>query len=355
MLKKIFKNLQYLTQPFNIRVLQAVLCLAPFGFAGEGKFVNPITDVCWSCLFPIHIAGMNVTPSYKDFSSYKINPFCVCAGTPPKLGIPLAFWEPTALIDVTPVPYKLTAWGGIKIGEGGVKKRGSIANVGESGRASFYNVHFYNFPVLHFLELLTDFSCLETSEMAIPYLSEFDPFWDDDQWSSVLNPEVFLFSNPLAQAACIPDCIASSAGSPIDSLFWCAGCEGSLYPFVGYVPHHVGAVQSSYLLVNRLLAKLHSLGVLSGFTENEYCEKTLMPRIKKSIYKTQLVQPIANTKGPCQPLGKSDLFWGAGKSFPYKGEEFVYLIWTKKNCCLDLGASGVGSRLKEILFDNSKN
>ncbi len=304
--------------------------------AEQGKFVNPITDVCWGCIFPIHISGANVTPEHKDLVHYKFTPFCSCAGTPPKLGIPLAFWEPTALIDVTMTPYKLTAWGGTTISKAGIKKRGAIANVGDSGRSSFYNVHYYNFPILHWLGILTDFSCLESSEMAVSYLSEFDPFWDDDQWASVLNPEIFLFSNPLAQVACIPDCAASSAGAPMDELFWCAGCMGSLYPFVGHVPHHLGTVQASYLLVHRLLGKLHSLGMALGFAEDNFCDKALMPRIKKTIYKTQLVQPIANTKAPCQPLGKSDLFWGSGKSFPYGGEDFVYLIWTKKHCCLDM-------------------
>ncbi|MCB1073690.1 MAG: TraU family protein, partial [Chlamydiia bacterium] len=52
-------------------------------------------------------------------------------------------------------------------------------------------------------------------------------------------------------------------------------------------------------------------------------------------YKTQLTYPIAQTKGPCNALGRSDVLWGGGKSFPYGGEDFVYLIWTKKHCCLD--------------------
>lgn len=305
-------------------------------FAGEGKFINPITDICWSCMFPIHVSGMNVTPGFKDLINYSARPFCNCAGTPPKFGLPLTFWEPVAMIDVTTTPYKLTAWGGISIGKAGVKNKGAISNIGESGRSSFYNVHYYNFPVLSWLGLLADFNCLESSEMSISYLSEFDPFWDDEEWASVLNPEVFVFTNPVAQAACIADCVSSSMGAPNDQLFWCAGCMGSLYPFVGHVPHHVGAIQSSYLLVHRLLAKLHTLGMGLGFEEENFCDQTLLPRIKKTIYKTQLISPIANTKGPCHPLGKSDLLWGAGMAFPYGGEDFVYLIWKKKHCCLDM-------------------
>ena len=28
-----------------------------------GKFVNPITDVCWSCLFPLSVGGAHIWPS----------------------------------------------------------------------------------------------------------------------------------------------------------------------------------------------------------------------------------------------------------------------------------------------------
>jgi len=321
-------------------------------FATAGKFINPITDICWGCIFPIHVFGVNISPGHKEQVNYKMTPFCSCAGFPPKVGIPMAFWEPVSLIDVTATPYKLVAWGGGSIGKSDVRKRGSISNVGESGRTSFYNVHYYNFPVLHWLGLLIDFPCLESSEMSISYLSEFDPFWDDDEWSSVINPEAFLFANPLAQAACIPDCVASSAGKPLDALFWCAGCMGSLYPFVGHIAHHVGAPQASYLLIHRLLGKLHSLGLGLGFQEDNFCDQTILPRIRKTIYKTQLVQPIANTKSPCQPLGKSDIFWG--KSYPYGGEDFVYLIWKKKHCCLDMVKPAVKALSLETLLLTGK-
>ncbi len=60
-----------------------------------------------------------------------------------------------------------------------------------------------------------------------------------------------------------------------------------------------------------------------------------MPIIKKSMYKTQLAYPIAQTNGSCHALGKSDALWGVGKSYPVNGEDFVYIIWTKKQCCLD--------------------
>jgi len=304
-------------------------------FSDEGKFINPISDICWKCLFPIHLGGVNVTPGNKDYMDYKVG-ICACAGTPPKVGVPLAFWEPVALIDVTRTPYKSIALGGISLSSSTMKGRGGISHVGDSGRHSFYNVHYYKFPVIGFLGMLPGFSCPEKgSSIDITYLSELDPYWLDDQWSTIFNPEALLFANPLAQAACIPDCASTSLDHPLDKLFWCAGCSGSLYPLMGQVSHHVGAIQSSHLLVHRLLSKMHSLGMMWGAEEENYCDKKFYPRIKKSLYKTQLTYPIANAQGPCNPLGKSDLLWGSGKSYPYGGEDFVYLIWTKKHCCLD--------------------
>src|SRR5271156_6443691 len=88
--------------------------------AKEGKFINPITDVCWECLFPITVAGINVTPGYKDQAVYK-TPVCVCGGTPPKVGIPLTFWEPAKMVDVTRHAYKLMGLGGISIGNESIK------------------------------------------------------------------------------------------------------------------------------------------------------------------------------------------------------------------------------------------
>lgn len=314
--------------------MMRLLILATFLLSScfaEGKFINPITDICWDCLFPIHLGGVNITPNHKDYMDYKLS-ICACAGTPPKVGIPLAFWEPFALIDVTRTPYKSIALGGITLSSSTVKGRGTISHVGDSSRHSFYNVHYYKFPIISLLGLIPGFSCTEKgSDLDIAYLSELDPFWLDDAWSSIMNPEAFLFANPLAQTACLADCTSASLDHPLDELFWCAGCSGSLYPLMGHVSHHVGAIQASHLLVQRTLSKMHSLGMMRCAEEGNYCEKKLSLRAKKSLYKTQLTYPIANTQGPCHPLGKSDVLWGSGKA----GEDFVYLIWTKKHCCLD--------------------
>ena len=324
---------------FHRLFLTLALVSSPFLHAKDGKFINPITDICWECVFPITVSGVNVTPGHKDQTSYSQRTcFCAGSGSLPRVGIPITFWEPTMLVDVTRHAYKLLGLGGVSVGRETFKNMGSVGTVGSGGRNfSFYHVHLYKYPVFALLTLLTDFAqCTESEkDVNIVYMSELDPTWNDDQLALVKNPEAGFFANTLAQATCFADCTAASSGKPLDKLFWCAGCEGSLYPFTGTVAHHVGGIQASALLVQRVLTMMHRMGGLKGYPKDEYCEAQYMPRIQKTLYKTQLVYPIPQTKGPCHPLGKSDVLWGAGKSYPGGGEDFVYLIWAKKQCCLD--------------------
>jgi conjugal transfer pilus assembly protein TraU len=54
----------------------------------KGHFVNPVTDICWSCLLPITIGGFPIgkgnTPSKRDRANPK-SPLCLCN----KGGVPL--------------------------------------------------------------------------------------------------------------------------------------------------------------------------------------------------------------------------------------------------------------------------
>ena len=166
------------------------------------------------------------------------------------------------------------------------------------------------------------------------YVTELDPLWQDDELTFILNPEAILFGNLIAQAACAADCVAASTQLPLDSLFWCGGCQGSLYPFSGNIAAHVGGVQGSLLATQKMMAKLHREHLLWGTSgKKALCDKYPLPVIKKSQYKTQMTYPSPQTDD-CMPLGRSDALWASDKEFPYQGEDFGYLIFRKRNCCL---------------------
>ena len=36
----------------------------------------------------------------------------------------------------------------------------------------------------------------------------------------------------------------------------------------------------------------------------------------------------------CQPFGRTTIVWGAGKEIPVRGEDFAFLLFRKRNCCV---------------------
>ncbi|MEJ2464018.1 MAG: TraU family protein [Candidatus Thiodiazotropha sp.] len=64
-------------------------------------------------------------------------------------------------------------------------------------------------------------------------------------------------------------------------MFWCAGCQGSLYPLGGNTSEQTGGVMASNLLAERLVAKMHRQ-LMAWDTTGWECGNTPMPIIKKS-------------------------------------------------------------------------
>lgn len=307
----------------------------------HGHFANPITDVCWSCLFPMTIGSMPVFGGDEPDTSNPSMPVCACPmASPPfiRLGITVGYWEPIALVDVTRHPFCMVNMGGIQLNVGQDYGTGETDNVSESQYGSFYYVHWYIFPLMYWLNVLTDGLCIEQGEFDIAYLTELDPTWHDDELAFIINPEAVLFSSEVAQASCAADAIASTFHKPLDPLFWCAGSQGGMYPLTGHVQEHVGGVQASALLAERMTYKMHREGLLFDSVPSSstaLCYEYPTPIIPKSRYRYQMVNPIPAASEPngCKPFGHSTATWGADREFPYQGEDFGYLIWRKRNCC----------------------
>ena len=85
----------------------------------EGRFVNPITDICWECLFPISIGSIAVSPGSAPDTSNPSMPIQICPmGIFYRVGLAIGYWEPMALTDVTRSPYCMVNMGGINLGVG---------------------------------------------------------------------------------------------------------------------------------------------------------------------------------------------------------------------------------------------
>lgn len=304
----------------------------------QGQFMNPITDICWSCVFPITLGGKAVNALGQEDTSNPGTSLCTCTN-PPMVGVAIGFWEPVRLLDVTRAPYCLVSLGGIKMDPGIPAPIGEVRQQEDLTRQSFWQAHWYTNPLLYWLKVLLDDRCLEEGSLDVAYLTEVDPLWADDELTLILNPESFLFGGPAAQAVCAADCVASTAGFGLNSLFWCAGCNGSLYPLNGRVQAHVSSVQASSLIAERMAAKMHrELLVWAASGTDGLCGYYPQPVMDKSNYKFQMTYPVAqtgssNTDGRCcQPFGRSTLIYGAGKQIPYL-ENYGYQIFRKRNCC----------------------
>lgn len=299
-----------------------------------GRFINPVTDICWSCLFPITVG--NTTIGEGEDTSNPSGATCKCPdGLFPRFGISLGFWEPVRLVDVTRTPYCFVSLGGLQLAESsqmGTQK----PNLGQA-RKSAYHIHVYHVPILDWLDMGFD-DCLESDVASLLYASELDPTWLNDELSFVFNPEAVAVGNPVSQAACATDCTAASASFPLDDLYWCAGCQGSMFPVTGHVSNHVSNVQASLLIAQRGAFRMHRQGNNMPGTMGEaaMCGYYDMPTMQKSQYKTQMTYPYVPSDGStyaCNPLGRSSVLWESLVSYPFEGEDFAYLLWRKRNCC----------------------
>jgi conjugal transfer pilus assembly protein TraU len=300
-----------------------------------GKFPNPLTDVCWKCIFPISIGPIKVDMGMEDAGD-TLPLICTCPiPTPPfiRVGIGVGFWEPARVAEVVRTPFCSPLLGGAVLGTLAAPSGTHGTSNDDEKSSAFYHVHWYYFPLLTWMNLLTDIACVTSETFDILYITEVDPLWQDDELAFLINPEAVLFTNPLAQAACAGDCAAATVGFPLDALFWCAGCQGSLYPYGGTVTPHRGGVESSLTLVQRMAAKLHRQFLAQDTSSiASMCMPQPQPIIKKTQYKTQPLYPIPITS-TAHPFGRSSVLWGSGKEYPVQGEDWAYLIWRKKACC----------------------
>lgn len=307
----------------------------------HGKLFNPLADVNRNCIYPLTVGGKALKRSSVPDRKNPSQPVCACLKNGiPKVGIVWGFWEPFALVEVVREPFCFPSLGGRRFPLGINKSQGTVAqSQNNSTERGFYHVHYFEYPMLFLLNIVSS-SCVKSGIPVLKYASELDPSWADETLAKVFSPEAAIFADPVQQNLCASDCASANAKLANDKLHWCAGCQGPMFPVFGHVQAQVSEIQGSLLLTQRLLYRMHHLGQLpktATTSAQSLCKKPKrLWTMEKSMYRTQLIYPNLSKKagkGGCEPLGRSSVLWENNKVIPMTGEDFVYVIWRKRNCC----------------------
>ncbi|KLV03563.1 hypothetical protein ABT56_18810 [Photobacterium aquae] len=302
---------------------------------------NLINDVPWSAMYPIKLAGIQISPNgdKPDYASNKRA--CACQDD---LGIYVpglvqSMWEPARLVELVRQPNCFISMNGAEIELTSGRKRGKVGHSSHGredkrNQTGFWHYHYYSYPLLLMLEMIVPNRCSDGQMgMDLLYLSELDATWNDPELSFFTTPEAAIFSNPIALAACITDAASSTAGNPMESLYWCAGAWGSLYPFTGYTTNNGSIATKTSLLATRAVAALHRRMLAFKTAGNEaLCDSELYPTIPKQQYKMNMMYPVAESQGT-HNIGESTFTWGEWRNIPSR-EDSVYMLWRWNDCCM---------------------
>lgn len=303
-----------------------------------------ISDVCWNCIFPIRVVGFDISGDGgyvpDDAASGGL---CVCDGPGgvPSPGFTVGMWQPAYLIETTRTPGCAMSLNGTDLGFDktalGTSGSGSGGDDAAESDTHFKHYHFYRFPLLAIMDMLTNFPCAYdgATTFDVVGMSEIsDPIWYSDNLAFFANPEVAVVANPIAQMACIADSASVNAGAmPISSLFWCAGSWGSIYPFSGNEDSKHGIIHTMSNQGVKLLATNHRRGFMWGTVGNgALCGGEIKPVFPKQQYKLNMFYPRPETS-KSHFIGASELRWGFAKYVPMSGEDQIVIASRWSDCC----------------------
>lgn len=296
-----------------------------------------ITDVCWSCLFPIRIMGASLGGGNVP-SGASNQALCLCHDNlgVPEPGMGVGYWEPARLVEVVRQAGCAPSLMGTTL-PGASRRFQGTPGAGEDDISDhgFYHYHYYAFPLLLMLDLFTPGGCMSDGMMDfdIMYLSELDPTWNNDQLAFFTNPEAAAVANLPAQSACMIDAAYTATGNVNNAMWWCAGAWGSLYPLSGKVPT-TGFANMTSLSSAKAIGALHRRGLAQRtMGQDAMCRSKIEPMLPKTQYKFNMFFPVAEGK-KSHVLGETVLKWGMGRMIPGFGEDAVYMVWRWNDCCM---------------------
>ena len=298
-----------------------------------------LSHICWDCMFPIVVGGAAMGGSAENMPEASVDKsVCACKDNQGVYnpGVVKQMWEPARLVELVREPGCSPSLGGATMPVGNEMRLGGPGEGGDqsSSGKSFYHYHYLAFPLMLIMDLVSNIGCNADGYMDVDmmYMSELDPTWNESDLAFYANPESAIFANPVSIASCTADAAAASAGEPIDSMFWCAGSWGNLYPLSGHASS-AGLPETTSRLAARALAAQHRRGLArQTMGEEALCEAPIDVFLPKSQYKITMFYPQPEAE-EAHVIGESSLNWAAGKTVPGAGDA-VYVIWRWKDCCM---------------------
>ena len=313
------------------------------GACNTGSMFNPITDIAWNGIFPIRIAGVQVSassdPSIPDGSSGTTSPVCICTNSRETfLGLEVDFWDIAYMVEVVKTAYCSPTLGVNLGGAGGLGSSSLLsASNGTNDHTTshpntFYHAHWLMFPAFKILGMMLDSVCLNNEDFAFGALSELDPVYNNDLLADLADPKVLLVANPIAALAAMPSYamaqFPNGAFAPAyDAFFW--AWFDNIYPLTGGL-QRAHALTSSANIAARQIYTYTELGGVLDYTKN-VCSGQYQPIPKKSQWRFQMAKPVKLAL----PIiaGKSEMIWGPGANPPYHDNDFLWILFQKKRCC----------------------
>lgn len=343
---------------FNLLAASAFVCLALTLSLPGRAFADPLcedsgifgpklfTDICWACLFPIRVSGVQITPGQApEKSSKKV--FCICQKgtsgiyTP---GIVTAMWEPSRIIENVRKPGCSPTLGGVTLPLGSKRTYGRLKQGHQPGseinQGSFYHTHYYAFPLLQILDLYTPTKCNPDGYLDVDIISftEIDPTWGNATLAFFQHPESAAVANPVARAACAAESAMLAAGQePLETLWWCTGTWGGIYPLAGHTST-ADMNRTTALISARLISQQHRRGLARRTMGDEnLCRGSIYPTIPKSQYKLNQFIPKAQTQKGMW-LGEHPYQWDGrtNRHVPGTQVDTMYMLWRWTDCCSKL-------------------
>lgn len=299
-----------------------------------GRFINPVTDICWHCIFPIKVGGVTVVPGMPDIPDLTNLPVCTCPmppPLPPRIGIPISLWEPARMIETVKDPYCFPSIGtGLSNPADGFQ--GGVTDAAKP--ETFAQAHYFIFPVWAIMQIAIDSVCVEKGGFDVAYITEIDPLWNDDLLSQILTPEALLFANPISVMACTADAAAATIGYPLSYMPWCMGSWDTVFPMTGNV-YDGNYTEANAAIAGRMLYKM-ARQLLVCDTNVNLCTCFPTPVWIKHHYRLQVAMPVRDAT--CHPIGRPGIIWAWGKNPPYgiagrAGDNFLWILFRKRSCC----------------------